>query len=1331
MLRARLAFAAAILSLAAPSFASITGTVMDHDGRPIAGARVAIYAVETLDARRTRLLSKTPERTPISSATSDSKGSFSLTSPKEAVVDLRAEAKGFGLDQLRVERDDDAVTIMLPTAPAKQGTVTANGKPVAGATVMWLGIGTESLATTDAAGHYSVADPVKWASRLVILHPDYAVVDQLYGGPRKAELDQRLDPGVAITGKVVGADGTTPLAGATITLESLPLAKSGDDGSFSIAHAPKKWELIEARVGDRVGVRANNSKSAAIKLGPTGSLSGVVRDAKTQQPIALAEVRLSRASAGTFRFIPDTNAISAFTDAKGVYTLVGIRAGSFDIAASRPGYAPSSVATTVAASQKVQRSISAIPQARISGTIVDEDKRPVAGAIVNANAVSRDGGPPNFMNFGGRNVSPASGPDGRFVVTTSREGDIVVEATKKGYPPAKTPPFRITAGERKGGLVLTIPRGIAVTGHVIDVNGRPVSGVTVVGNAAEQGQGAGMRRMMVNFASRNTDDDTVQTASDGTFTLHLKEGMYDLAFRREGFAPKSVRAQQVNASIRPIEVKLDAGVEISGIVTRSGNPIADVNVGVIGNDVQTFGTTTPDGRFTITDLTPGSYMLIVNKQEDFIQQMRTVSAPAKDVAIDLPPGGRVTGHVVDKNTHQPVTSFQAGVSTSRSGGGMAIMTPPMLKSFTSDDGSFALDNVPVGNTQVIANAPGYTTGRVPSVVVEEGKTTENIEVALDTGVKLSGRVTGSDGAALAGVTIRPDGNDRIMRMAMADTTTTTDSNGEYALDALEPGEKAFNFSRSGYLSESKTVSLSSKETRLDVQLSSGIRITGVVTTEAAAPVADASVRATSAATTGFGRSTRTDASGGFMFEGVAPGHYNFTASKDGYADAISRDIEAVEGTPVRLALKTGGIVAGHVTGIADADLASVTINIRSSLGGATEVPVDQAGNFRAEGAPTGTLRITADLMKGFTERRSSDVKTVELAPGGSVQVDLEFNTQTIVRGHVTRNGASVAGAAVQFYPRQGSTASTNSRVSTDDKGNYAASGLADGPYSVSVIEPRLSSYSTTYDVHGSGNFDIDIKSSTLRGRVLDSGSGDPIVEATVQLRTKSTDAMASMISQRNTTTDANGVFVMESVAAGSYTATADKEGYGSGKNDVSVGDNAPPDIELRLSKNDGVLLKVVDARDGRALAAQVVLYDGAGQIAYDQPMMMGGSGPDPVRIPVPAGQYRAVVSASGYASQSTTVVSPSRPTVALTPGGTLFIHSTSSGLQRARLVSSSGMIYSRPFNRDGVFGVSGALSQVMNVQPGAYKLEILGAGGSVTKSVEVVIVEGQVTNVDV
>ena len=82
----RLAIAISLcLTAVLPLHAAITGTLINSDGQPVAGAKVSIYPLELPDAAMTRLTSASPERTPIASATSDSKGRFSIPSPKESL----------------------------------------------------------------------------------------------------------------------------------------------------------------------------------------------------------------------------------------------------------------------------------------------------------------------------------------------------------------------------------------------------------------------------------------------------------------------------------------------------------------------------------------------------------------------------------------------------------------------------------------------------------------------------------------------------------------------------------------------------------------------------------------------------------------------------------------------------------------------------------------------------------------------------------------------------------------------------------------------------------------------------------------------------------------------------------------------------------------------------------------------------------------------------------------------------------------------------------------------------------------------------------------------
>jgi protocatechuate 3,4-dioxygenase beta subunit len=1324
-------FAGALLSLLSmPLHAAITGTVVNTDGAAVGGAKVALYAQETNDARRARHQSKTIEKTPLATTTSDSRGNFKFETPKDAVVDVRIEAKGFAPEAVRALADDELGAIALTSAPTVTGKITAGGKPVAGAVVVLLG-GAEYVTTTDEQGKYSAPEPAKWANRMMVIHPDYAFVDEITGNdPSKKGADRALSSGVEIKGKVV-ADNGTPASGASIFVDNWELAKSGADGTFSVAHAMKDWSQIEARTADKNAVRSRSGSAIVLKLAKAASVSGTVVDAKTQLPLAGAAIQLN--PSGNFGGL-GVSSRQGYTDAKGHYTLSPVVPGIFSMNVSRPGASMPAVSVSVAANQSVQKQLYMTSMARVSGTVSDDDKRPVAGARVAATSSNRgDGIMMMIGNFRPGNSS-ITGPDGRFVLRgVQTDADIRVGASKKGFPAADSATLRLAPAERKSGVNITIPRGVALTGKVTDGDGKPLSGVAVDAAAASNDFGGANLRRIVMAARNDRGDDMVHTGSDGTFTLRVKEGTYDVVFKREGFAAKTARGVQVNASSKPVEVSLEPGVEVSGRVTRGGTGVEGVNVGIASMDGFTNTTTGPDGSFHIADLTPGQMMMNVSKREDFIQVNRMVTAPAKDVTVELPPGGKITGRVVDKSSHRPVTSFEAGVTTSRSGGGMMIMMPPMLRHFTSDDGSFVLENVPPGPTQVTVSAPGFTTARVPSINVEDGKTVSDLEVVLDTGVKLTGRVTGPDGSAVAGVTVRLDeqgGNaPRMMRMGGgAENTAITDPNGDYSIDALEPGEKSFAFNRQGYLTETRTINLSGDRARLDVTLSSGTRLSGVVVTEAGAPVAEAQVFAASAADSGFGKSVRSDSNGAFQFEGLASGHYTFTASKNGYANGIVRDFDVSTGAPIRITMKNGAVIIGHVSGLTEKELAEATV-MANSQNGNSSTSVDSSGSFRLEGAPSGTVRVVARVGAGFGGNfKSSTPKTIELEPGGSAQVDIEFKSTTVVRGRVTRNGAPLSNAMVQFMSRGGRAAASAS-ATTDDRGMYSVTGLEDATYNVQVVDmQRLSPFASTYEVKGSGNFDIDIKATSIRGRVVNSTTRAPVAEARIEIHAPGGGG-ESFMSSRMAETDSMGGFIIDNVARGTYEAVASAQGFGHATKNVTVEDS-PEELEFELSPASGIKLTAVDARDRKPLSANVRVTDMAGREI--QPMagrMFGGGSAEPIQLDLAPGSYRVTVLAQYYAPVTMTLTSPSQPIVALTPGGTLVINAKN-GSARIRILDSNGQPYTRGPFMAPTFTFDHSAT-VQNINAGHYRVQRLNDDDQVMSSQEVDIVEGQTATISI
>lgn len=1299
-----------------PAFGAITGIVMNADGQPVAGARASLYALETVEARRARLLSEKPERAALATSESDARGKFSFESPKDAAVDLHIIASGYAPESVRAERDEDLGAILMAKAETKTGTMTSGGKPVAGARVIWSP--PEISVVTDEKGRYSVPDPNKWAGRVTVIHPDFVLLDEPGRRPGSATVspDRTLSPGVNLNGSVVGEDGKSPMAGAVVTVNGWLIAKTKEDGTFAAEHAPSKWDVLEARSGTMIGTRARGSE-LTIRLAKSASITGSARDIKTQGGVPGTEIALRTGRGEALRVVA-----SAFADAKGNFTLGPIPAGNYEMSAVRPGYVFNTVSVSTTVGDRAPKTLLGTELGRITGVVVDEEKRPVSGARLDSQTVSRESSM-MFMPTMRMSRAATTAPDGKFAMRINPDADIQIEATKKGLPSSRSVTVRLAPGERQSGMVITMPSGVVVAGRVTDRDGGPLAGVIVGASPTTSAPSGLMQQMLV--GTRRRDDEAIQTASDGTFTMRLKEGSYDFVFSREGFAPKAVRAHQVGRATDALEVMLDPGVEIAGRVTRAGEGVQGVRVMAMSEGGRSMEETAPDGSFRLSDLAPGAMMLMATKDEEFIQQVRPVTAPATDVLIEIPPGGRIAGRVIDRSTKQPVTQFQAGISSPRGGGGMVFMTPPQTRAFTSDDGAFLLENVPAGQTTVVVQAPGYTATRISNITVEEGKTVADLEVAMDRGVKVTGRVTGPGGTALSGVAVRQDAAaGRVMRVPGMSPGTITDANGEYTIEAVEPGEKTFIFSRTGYLTTRKTADLSGSESRLDVQMSTGVRVSGVVVTDSGAPVADAVVSATSASD--MGTSTRTDQNGTFQMEGLAPARYNFRTSKQGFPTGQLKDVDVSSGAPVRIVLQAGGTVYGRVIGLSAEEMQQATVTANNPNGGAAS-PVDAAGNYRIEGAPTGTVRLTARIM-GMAGGKSSPVVSVQVDPGSVVQQDIEFRNDTVLSGRVTRDGRAVGGAMLTFNPRS-AQAQTSARTQTDNSGYYEVTGLDDAIYSVVVVEIQGGSYRTAYELRGSATFDIAIRTSTLRGRVIDAGNGQPLAEAAIDIRER--DSGGPMRALRTIQTDPSGAFTVDGVSPGTYQVSAEKSGYGTKAVDVTVGD-APADIEIKLARQDGVTLRVVDGRDGRLLSAFVRVTDAQNRVVYDSPMRFGGGGAEPVKLALDAGTYSATISAQGYAPRRVTLVSPSSPTVGLTPGGSILVRSKGSTLRRARLLAPDGQPYLRG-GMNPIFTVdpSPGVTQLENIAPGMYTLQILGNGDEVVGATQVNVMEGRRADVEI
>ena len=1295
---------------------------MDRDGVPIAGARVVLRAYETLAERRARLVSEAPEPVLIASTQTDAKGAFKLESPKQAAVWVNITANGYGPESGRVERDEEIGAVVMYKGASGRGTITSSdGKPVANATVAvyYNNNQFEYVTKTNAEGRYEAPDP-KRANALAVLHPDYAFHEQPWftQPPSERDLSRTLVRGTTVTGRVVGADGRTPVANASLAIDHWPAGKSGEDGTFTIAHAPPQWTMLAARHEGMVAQVPFAKKDAyTVRLGQAATISGRITDTKSKVPVAGVIVRAALPR------VSRSDALAAETDAKGAYSIV-VPAGSYLMFTFRPGYDAANGDVTVGPGQQVTRDF-ALPQvARVSGTVLDEDKRPVVAANVASRSAGDQRGSAARMMRSTDTVF--SGPDGRFTTTVVPDEPLVLTATKRGFPSGTSEQFRAASGERKRGVVLTIPSGIAVSGRVTDRDGAPLSGVAVIPTEPDD---SGYRMMV--FNPLQAESDAIRTASDGTYTLRLAEGKYDLLFRAEGFAPKTVRAQSIAAAApNRVDATLEPAVAITGRVLRGSKAVEGLSVTVFGEDSRGAAVTGPDGSFAVSGLAPGSMRVVLRKEDEFIQETRNLTAPAQDVLIELPAGGRITGRVLDKATGKPLTSFQAGIASSQNLGGRVRMSPPQSREFSSEDGTFTLENVPPGALFVVASAPGYVSARL-NVTVEEGKALSGVELKLDGGVHLTGRVTGPNGTPLADVSVRVDTSKSPVLMSFGpDATAVTDANGEYSLETLSPGEETIDFVHADYVPARKQVTLKGRETKLDVQLSAGQRVTGTVVTEGGAPVADAQVSAHGSGMRGGG--ARTAADGTFEMDALPPGRYRFTASKEGAGSGSLDDVDISSQQQVRITLRAGATISGRIIGLPPEELSLVKIDAYAERGFVSG-RADSSGNYRLEGAPTGSVTIYAEVGSYNTALRTSQRRTVDVAPGASATVVLTFRNDITIRGRVVRDGKPLAGAHVTFFPKEGSAQSYAS-AAANEQGMYSVNGVEEGQYEVMAVDNRRGSpYTTTYTVRGSATFDIEYRTGSLSGSVVDAETSEPLPNATVTVRPLTQSSTSSYFMAPTVSTDAAGTFVAESLPPGSYSVTTAKDGYTSDVRQVTVSDRGE-ELQVKLSRGDVVMLKTVDGRNGQPVAGRVWVYDAQNRVVHQPEIFGEGSDDGEVKLPLAAGSYTATVRADGYATVNLRIQAPSPAiVVALAPGGTIRVKSKHSETRMIRLLDANGAPY-QPFPfpmQSWPMQPQPATTEMPSIAPGTYTLQLLGEGEAVVDSVPVTVYEGAVAEVEI
>lgn len=535
-----------------------------------------------------------------------------------------------------------------------------------------------------------------------------------------------------------------------------------------------------------------------------------------------------------------------------------------------------------------------------------------------------------------------------------------------------------------------------ISGHVTDNQGNPVEGARVQASGGQKGA-------------------STTTAQDGSFTLRLAAGSYDIRASKRDAGSAYAPAVATGTSDLALALAFSEAVTGQVVEAATGAPVTSFEVAVveappigaemdrISKGVTWIATNDNNGRFRIESTLGKSPVLVVARAQGYAPAFaRTGPAlpgqPIEPVVLALSPGKSVQGTVTDE-AGSPIPNASIHIGLVRKGGG---------DTRTDQWGQFTLSSLPSQDTELSVIHPDY----VPqSVMIPREGATSPLTIVLEQGGTIEGFVrTAQRPQPNCGITVVPETGESLVPLS-----AVTEQDGHYMIEHVPAGQVSVQASidHTHQITHDVTVENGAGVT-VDFDFPGAHAVVEGSVTMGGQPVLTGRVLARVSSPSGEERLAAAIESGSYHIENVPAGRVILEVEvrlSTGAQERSEAEFDAGEGEIIRRDFSFDSVsgIKGIVSGMnadengmivalqGEYDLNEISADLFPQFQSliVAQKPIGRDGSFRLDGLPPGSYTIAVvTLPKGIalvpealaSARGTS--RTATIPEGQEVEVNL-------------------------------------------------------------------------------------------------------------------------------------------------------------------------------------------------------------------------------------------------------------------------------------------------------------------------------------------------------